>query len=988
MGDNDPYPRYLQRGEERHLLDEVARVRADGQSRAVLLYGPGGVGKTSMVRRLAEVHEDDRATAWLWPVDIDDSEYWLLSNLEQYVANGLDPKHHYFRDYLEHRSRLPVYTRPRIGYETVVSHLAQINQVFADCYRRFTEGSGMCVVITLDTVEAIRGVYLLHTLTQWMKSLPATLFILAGRPVGGSGQEGKEIRDPIEHELADPHRPLPARVIRLGEFSKQAALDYLAGSAVAAGLRPADREPEKLVHLTRGHPLWLAFTVDYLRNTGVPAEAENPLDVITGSVPYQGALSSAGQALHEGFMRHLVAPYQETDFWHEALKRLAVVRESISKDAWQLLMADREPPAGMSLADTWDALGEIPWIRPRANRRYVTLHDAVAEELAQRIIPVHDEKQDWRYDLWRKAEEIYAGLSAEREATLRGDVERLDDELQSASPQLAVGAELPAGRERDLIENAEQLELQRRELSQLKAIRLCYRLLCDPTGGCEQFLDLMEQAKRDHDALFQDLLAAEIQRFLPSPVPARGAGDVVGEAIGKFREWLTRDGQALHIDVGVSLADHLIRAEKPAEAFDLLATLPAATASPSQRYRLANLRGNTCMRMPEQIRQAETHFTEALAEATALQSEEGLRLVAKAHKELGFYYRNIGRWDNADKAYAMARDAISTARSAGQPEDENREEMASILSNWAYVKGLTGDYRAGTNLAQSAITVRRRLGNRQDEGSSWSVLGEVYRYERRFHKAWDAYAEAERIFQELRNWAWIGQVRQEQAVCLLQAHQEKIDLVTDPVAEAERLITEALDLCRDLAVRGYPSALNRAGRIYAERDFDTGLKYLADGITEGRRLSDGWFWFANMVERAELCYRAWQETGDEAYRAQIREHEADIAVAMDRYQFPDLEGRWDLLQGHLRVHHSVETDDESGLGHALEHYKYGFALIAKQYVGSSGAAEVAEEFRHLGELITKLSPQKRAEWQAALRHAWSGLESEATLLLAGLEELY
>ena len=51
----------------------------------------------------------------------------------------------------------------------------------------------------------------------------------------------------------------------------------------------------------------------------------------------------------------------------------------------------------------------------------------------------------------------------------------------------------------------------------------------------------------------------------------------------------------------------------------------------------------------------------------------------------------------------------------------------------------------------------------------------MYRYERRFHKAWDAYAEAERIFQEERNWSWLGLIYQEQAICLFQAAQEGIN---------------------------------------------------------------------------------------------------------------------------------------------------------------------------------------------------------------------
>jgi hypothetical protein len=266
----------------------------------------------------------------------------------------------------------------------------------------------------------------------------------------------------------------------------------------------------------------------------------------------------------------------------------------------------------------------------------------------------------------------------------------------------------------------------------------------------------------------------------------------------------------------------------------------------------------------------------------------------------------------------------------------------------------------------------------------------VYRYERRFQKAWKAYAAAEQIFQGQRDWSWLGMIYQEQAICLFQAAQDDVTVLPgrDPIEQAKHLITLALDLCRDLAIRGQPSALNRAGRIYGLEDFDAGLGYLADGIVLARDLSDGWFWFANLIEYVELSYRAWVKTGRLAYREQIAGRAAEIEDIMSEYEFPDLKGRWNLVQGHLGIHDSLETGDESQLGTSLDHYKEGFSQIAERYVGSSGAAAIASEFEKFGELVWKLSPEVRRQWQAELRDAWSDLPNGSTLLLARLEELY
>ena len=78
MNEETLFPAYMPRQEEQRLSDQVALVRADGHSRAVLLYGSGGVGKTSLIRAMAQAHRADESTIWLEPVDVDDPEYWLL----------------------------------------------------------------------------------------------------------------------------------------------------------------------------------------------------------------------------------------------------------------------------------------------------------------------------------------------------------------------------------------------------------------------------------------------------------------------------------------------------------------------------------------------------------------------------------------------------------------------------------------------------------------------------------------------------------------------------------------------------------------------------------------------------------------------------------------------------------------------------------------------------------------------------------------------
>ncbi len=978
MSEGALYPDYIPRAEERDIRDQASLVHLDGQSRVVLLYGPGGIGKTLLVRHLSASEALDGIT-WLDPIDVDDSEYWLLSNLERHIADRLDPNGSYFRPYRDHLSQLATYTRPRISHDTVVSHLGQIKRVFIDCYNQFVKDTGSTVVIGFDTIEAVRGISFLLTLTQWIKALHSTLFILSGRPVPDDGDGD----DPVQRELLDNPQGLPVTTIQLAEFSQEAAVGYLSSSPITSGLGP--ELIAKLVQMTRGHPLWLAFVISYLEDSDIPEEAGAPLSVIEREVPFRGDMTAEGQLIYEAFKRRLVTPYQASDFWHESVKRLAVVRQAVSKDIWQELMSDRPLPSGLADLDAaWEELLKIPWIRPRANGRFVTLHDAVAEELAQRIIPVHDQGKQGRRELWRRAVRIYTDLTEGPEAALNELLAASDEQLQQLEERLRRSGEPDiSGRESAYIDEVARLDALKRDIDQFKAARLFYLLLSDFADGCQQFLRLFRQAGQQNDVLFQELLALEMQRFLPGGVHRYAFGDVIGGVINDFRSWLTTENPDLYLAIGLTMADYLVKDEQPRQALEMLHALPTSDAEPRQLYQVSDLMGNAYMRIPGSVLQAATYFEEALEVARSANSH---MLIAAAYKELGYFYRNEGMWEKADDAYKEARDAISATLSA-RSTDEDREEMASIQTNWAYVKGLVGSYREGADLVESAIKVRHRLNRPLEEGFSWSVCGEVRRYERRFHKAWEAYATAEQIFHSQQAWPWLGLIYQEQAICLVQATQDGISLVGEPIPRAKQLITLALDICRNQQLRAYPSALNRAGRIFSHDSLEDGFSYLATGIEEADRLRDGWFLFANRIEYVELCYRAWLKSGDQSYRDEIESRAPDIRRVMGEYSFPDLRGRWDLLQGHLAIHDAVDSEDYSGLDAALDRYKEGFALIAQHFVGSSGKAALPGEFETFAELLLQLPHEIREQWLEELRATWSRLEY-STPLLARLEELY
>jgi tetratricopeptide (TPR) repeat protein len=986
------FPDYIPRDEELEIVAAVGRVRGSGNSEAALLYGPGGVGKTWLVRELPARQATADAVTWLHPIDLDDHAYWQLPALQDNVAGQLDPRDEYFSRYTEYARPLSA-AAEFITAEVQASRIGNARRIFFECYADYVTATGTTVVMIFDTVEAVRGNPLLTMITQWMKSLPSTLFILSGRPMPNDGRP--RIDEPIRAGLTDSHRPMPVVTVELGEFSRPAAEQYLTESRATAGLDAVERT--KIILLTRGHPLWMALAVAELDDHGLPREADVPLDVVERELPYRAVETPRGQRLHNDFIQRLLAPYQETDYWHEGLRRLAAVRQGVVEAAWRELMDDlRLPDSAADAATAWEQLKEIPWVRKRASGTAVTLHDALAEALARRVIPIHDQSQEWRRKLWRRMVVNCDGRIAEATARFKSDRERLESRR------------LVAGECEPLVVESDRLDAEKRMIDQLKAQRFHYQLLCDFAQGCEYFLDSFRQAERDQDLVFQDLLATAMLQYLSvDSVPSTFDGVDTG-VIRQFSRWLKTGEQATYRALGIVVGRFLIASGRAEEAAELLTALPSDGADAHQLSDLLILLSNAYLRVHDQVGLALRYLDEALQVAgdPRLSPNERHRLLAGAWKERGFYHRSVGEWQRANDAYEHALASIMLV-SFTQRSDDDRAEVASIQTNWAYVKALGGFYRDGLSLVGSAVEVRERFGLHRQAAISRSTQGEVYRYQQQYQKAWDVYKEAERTFDRLQDNAWLGTIYQQQAICLYQAHQEDLTLQLPPApaartaqSAADRQLALALELaeravgiCRDLNIRGYPSALNRAARIrgIGYRDYDAGLALLAEGAEQGRAMLDGWFWLANLVEYAELAYRAWAATQNPAYRAAVTSNEEQFVGATAVYSFPDLEGRWEIVRGHLAVREwgaQVDDHDDRLLEKALDHYTNGFRHIADRgFVGSSGSNVVPGAFVTFGELFRRLTPDVRSHWLDHLQIAWSGSQPGSTMLLAELERL-
>lgn len=974
MADMSLFPAYTPRqDEEERIQSMIERVQQDGTSRALLLYGEGGVGKSYLLRYLSDRLMLDNVI-YVGPIDVDDAEYWSTTNLNHFVAEKLS-QGQYFKNYKAFLVKMPEVEHEKMGHETVLAHMRKANRAFVIDYQNFIQHSRQTPVLIFDTVEAIRGTDTLTRLLLWVKKLPGTLFIIAGRPVD-------ETVDPVVREL-DEHPRLVYEEYVLREFSRTESMAYLKASSVMQKIE--EDEQQRLALMSKGHPLWLALSIYYMGQYGIPEEVDK-LKIDPGQTlwPYQNG------ALHDAYLRRLVIPYREGDFWHEAVFRLGIVRRRVSKELWQQMMQDCPLPTDAPTWDTaWEKLLDFPWVRPRANEKYVTLQDALAEELAKRIIPYRDFEKDQRVEMWQNAVADYDRQIDEQTA----NVARLEDPLDTTLA--AMQSDEIQG---ELLEQILDLDTQKFEIFLLQTTRLYYQMLLDFETGTKEFLRLLDEANRQHQIRFVELLWAEMQRFLPGEYVFDPLEDVIKSEIERFKQWYLVHPE-IQFEVITRISKYLYEIGQIEQSERLLNKLwEACEGNLTWEYHILLLRGNAKVRHPGHAKEAEADFEGALERTRNPQAPSELkRLEGKALSELGYYCRNMGDWQRAGYWYL---EALRTT-----PLEALREK-AAVQSQYAYLQALRGVYQDAYEMVDSALEIRQVLGEPRDIGMALSVKGEVFRYERKFNLAMQAYKKGETIFAELNSWGWLGLLRQQMAICLFQACRsgELLQNYADAPAmlnDAKEIALNALDFCREYSRRSYPSALNRAGRILGMGfgEYDLSLQYLQEGINEAKALADGWFWFANLIEYVELSYSAWKKTSDQSYMEKINTQFDGIEQVYQEYQFPDLRGRWQILQALIKAESAIGMDecDERMrlLDEAREHFATGYPLIAFGHVGSHGAIALQSEFQKLENVLINLDQQQRSTWFSYLNKAWGKRSTSEELksrqessLLASLSRLY
>lgn len=589
-------------------------------------------------------------------------------------------------------------------------------------------------------------------LRDFLPHLDNAVILLAGRP------QPQRLRVDLQQALGDrlqeyelgPFLPdetnayfgaVAAKIEQAADEVRQDASPTAANEIEAAAKRVRDIPTptrEVIWHLTAGRPILLSLMVDYLLASDQlhPAVLE-PLPAVRAWGPDR--LTTVREEIKADLVR----------FWRENGRVEDPVIEALT---WARRGLDAELLA--AIAGLWQ--GGQPDLEEAArllqNARGLSFVKVRPED--QRLF-LHDEMYTLLDENWRSKlpgppqDEIYKTILSYCKIKVLAKRSLVRDLGIPRSEQVPDWDHTPMGQPRPPDDPA-ALTMATATLYATMAEEIYYRLRRDPMDGFRTYQIYAKEAFWASDENLDHLLRSEMLIFLEEH-----------EGQDRF-DGLSR--VQVDVDTGLRRLERLNRQsyEKAAklahrireECGDLL-----EQAGLMARMRLQILDGEALLYLGEDLDHARRRFDEAIAQLSKPLSEETRfsqrqhdLLLAEAYNDLGYLYRTLGWFDQAEKSYMKA---VAQWRELEEEEQDDlrrralRAQHANTLNNRAWALAELGRFEEAETLCDDALLMRRALGSRAPIGFSLNTLGLILLRGDKPHRARVQCERALGIFRDL-----------------------------------------------------------------------------------------------------------------------------------------------------------------------------------------------------------------------------------------------
>jgi tetratricopeptide (TPR) repeat protein len=497
----------------------------------------------------------------------------------------------------------------------------------------------------------------------------------------------------------------------LDKFTLSDALEYFGAVARAAEskgdvdsverVRAIPRETREVIwHYADGRPILLALMIDYLISSKellpqVKDSAE------TAYAHQSGELETIRRVLEEDLVR----------FWQEThrLTSLAIITLGWTRkgtDAELLARAAdlRDASGNFNIEyahNLLEAIRDLSFVKIRQSDSRFFLHDEMYDLLDRHVLQRSLEPE--RERVYDAVLEYYR----EKVKAARQKVYELGQPRRTNSP---VGDETVPGLPK-LVDDSKALEEATRQLYDLIAEEVHYRLRRNPVDGYHSYRVYAKEASWNNDETQDSLLRSEILDFLKmhhgeEQIDGVRRAEVDVDNGLRHLEQLSREGRLREtVDLGERMQT---------ECADLI-----ERAGSLARLRLDVMRAETMVNLGEEFEAAGGALESAVAKLEKLRLQDQpyqwqqQTTLAEAYNTLGYYYRVLGLFQKAIAAYEQARSMWRQLEDR-EPDDLRKQAMraqhANSLNNLAWACAEYGLFQRATRYARDALQMRQNLG--------------------------------------------------------------------------------------------------------------------------------------------------------------------------------------------------------------------------------------------------------------------------------------
>ena len=725
-----------------HITQEIRNVRKFHQTRAVLLLGKGGIGKTHLLHHLESLAQDaqkgkkSRQWAVSTILDLDNPEYATPQGLSQGLAlvvaqmERMEDIHH--ARLREQAQKVEAGLRSAAP-EEMSSIWEKWEQSLRSFLIRQAEDAGV-LVIRIDTAEWLRtSLYDPETEYARQGTIPPwdwpiaywfveqvlkhrdiqnapILWVLAGRPANEKG------KDPLTTALRQAFPNFPSRMTSrtLKALSPRYAAEYL--NQMAALIEPVDHYgaenilrylketgimqilkhlPQQeemlakshLYQITQGHPLSLAIFTDALRLGLVKPPFIPPAEQPTGG---KGLSSYIRDILYRSFIQNPVLG--------KALLNMARARLGVSENIIQRWLGERARGNAKAYLDVLRHLSIVKIVPGK--RRAFRLHDEMYQEINRYWPPTRKEREDIVHTLLEE---------------YRQELKRLQTQLQGQSAVL-------------------DLSLRQLWVNNL-AEQTYYRLWRAPWQGYPFYLAWANDWAKSSPLPFRRL-QRQIQRLREHVDQENREDTARREQFAVFWEFWALEHRLHEAALAIaryqdfSRAHHILQETREAitdyadgPAKSLLRALHALTGVLYTFHRAFH------QGKPEEYKEALQKAEGALEqlsmkypkgedtqEQAAVEGASPL-LEAIAANYWGMFYRRQGNLYKARQAFERAVTGLRRYQTPG---------LAGVLINLAYLHVIQSNYRTANDLLIDALRRAGISGDLRTQIRAWSVRALLY----------------------------------------------------------------------------------------------------------------------------------------------------------------------------------------------------------------------------------------------------------------------